>query len=219
MPYELVHAVVLTLVILMAFVLSRTSLVAYDLQISAVLFIMLFLSKRLSFPPKSLARLIEASVFTFIIIFITNSTGGPASPFFFLIYFLLFAMSLLLEPVIPIVMSLGLIVFYVISMPGGQGIGAFMPIFALALLTPFALLLGQEYIKLRQEDDKLVQTQQRESGEKEQSLLFLSLIVKNHVKHIEDAVDNFNGDHELHVIRKQAHEIKKLIDAYEKTIS
>ena len=61
--------------------------------------------------------------------------------------------------------------------------------------------------------------EEAKSHQEEQSFLFLSLILKNHLKQIEQSVENFTGDHELHSIRKQAREMNKLIDAYEQTVS
>jgi hypothetical protein len=145
-----------------------------------------------------------------IVLGIVNTTGATESPFFFLIYFLLFSISLLLEPVISITSTLALIVFFLMSIPPNQSLKNLLPIFSLAFLTPFAMFMGQEYTqisKLKSQNSKL----------KEDTFLMLSLMLKNHIKNIKNAVENFMGDRELHEIKKSAHRMEKVIEEYEKS--
>ncbi len=208
MPKEFIHSLILIFAIALSFLFPKTVLAQYDLQISAVLFIILFLGKKLNITsPKT--KLLESVIFTLIITFIVNTTGGYASPFFFLLYFLLFSLSLLLEPIISITTTISLIVLFIISMPQNQEIKAMLPIFSLAFLTPFALFMGQEFIdlqNLRNKDQKI----------QEDTFFFLSLMLKNHIKTIKDAAENFMGDHELSIIKKQAKNMEHLIEKFEK---
>lgn len=192
----------------LSFLFSKTPLSQYDLQIGALLFIVLFAAQRVL---KIKSRLLESVVYTFIIMLIVNSSGGIASPFFFLIYFLLFSLSLLLEPIIPITVTLALIVFFLLSLPENQSLKNLIPVFSLAFLTPFALFLGEEYVKIKRLENRLGQTQTS-------TFLFLSLMLKNHLKNILEAAENFMGDHELHEIKRNAGRMEKLIDKFEKTI-
>lgn len=209
MSKEIVHSVVLIFSIALAFVLARTGLSKYDLQLTAVLFIVFFVTKKFLIKTDAKSRLIESVIFTLIIVSIVNSTGGVTSPFFFLIYFLLFSLSLLLEPIISITATLTLIIMFLLSLPENQDLSRLLPIFSLAFITPFAMLLGQEYFELK--NSKLtIQKSQTDA------LLFISLVLKNHVKSIKQAVENFMGDHELHQIKKHTHEIEKMIDKFEK---
>ena len=52
---------------------------------------------------------------------------------------------------------------------------------------------------------------------KEDTFLFLSLVLKNHLKNINHAVENFTGDHQLEIIKKSAHRMEKLIEKFEKS--
>lgn len=208
MSKEIIHSVILIATIGITFLFPKTNLVQYDIQIAAVLFIFLFVAKRFLIPRDTPSRLMESVVFTMVVLGIVNTTGGTDSPFFFLIYFLLFSISLLLEPVISITSTLALIIFFLLSLPENQNLKSLLPIFSLAFLTPFAMFMGQEYI----ESEKLkVKSQKLE----EDALLFLSLMLKNHIKNIKNAVENFMGDRELTVIKKSAHQIEKLIEKYE----
>src|SRR3989344_5008510 len=110
MPKEIIHSLLLIFTIALTFVFPKTNLSQFDLQISAGLFITLFLAKRLFISNTIYSRLIESVVFTFIVVATVNVTGGTASPFFFLVYFLLFSLTLILEPVISITTTVSLII-------------------------------------------------------------------------------------------------------------
>ena len=206
MSLEIIHSIILVFTIALAFVFSKTPLADYDLQISALLFIALFLGKRFL---KDRSRLLESVVFTLIILIIINTTGGLSSQFFFLIYFLLFSLSLLLEPVISITTTLTLVIFFLMSVPENQEIKDILPIFSLAFLTPFSMFLGQELKK----NEKLKKSLAKNETE---TFLFLSLILKNHLKSIQEAIEDFMGDHELHKIKKHTREMERLIEKFEK---
>jgi len=76
-------------------------------------------------------------------------------------------------------------------------------------MTPFALILGNEY-------EETLRLEKTIKQQKEDTFLFLSLMLKNHLNHIKKSIDNFLGDHELSEIRKQVHSMEKLIDMFEK---
>lgn len=204
MSKNIIHSVILIAAILISFAFGKTDFVQYDVQISAFLFIILYCIKRFVVPKDSVSRLIESVIFTLVVLFTVNATGGIHSPFFFLIYFLLFALSLLLQPVISITTTIALIIVFMMSLPENQSFNTLLPLFSLALLTPFALFMGQEYIK----NEKLEQD----------SLLFLSLVIKDHIKKIEEIVDNFTGKDNVHEIKEETQRMEKLIEKYEKSI-
>lgn len=208
MTKEIIHSIILVVAIVFSFILPKTTLAQYDLQISAGLFIILFLSKKYFIPKTSHSRLIESVIFTLITLSIINTTGGIESPFFFLVYFLLFSLSLLLEPIISLTTTIALVIFFLVSLPSNQGFKQILPIISLAFLTPFAMFMGEEYKqseKLKIKSEKL-QTE---------TFLFMSLMLKNHLKNIKTAVDNFIGDHQLHEIKTNAQKMEKLIEEFE----
>jgi len=211
MPKEIIHSLILIFTIILGFLLPKSVLASYDLLIAALLFIFFFLAKKIALPNSPKTRLLESVVFTLIVLLIVNTTNGVYSPFFFLIYFLLFSLALLLEPIISMVTSLTLTIFFLLSLPKDQNFSLLLPIFSLAFITPFALFLGKEY----EENQKLKAKNQQT---KEETFLFLSLILKNHIKNIRQAAENFIGDHQLSIIKKQAEKMEKLIDKFEKSI-
>lgn len=208
MTHELVHSTILIVCIVLAFIFPQTILVAYDIEIVAALFVILFIVRRFSLFSKK-TRLFESVVFTLIITGLITTTGGLGSPYFFLVHFLLFALTLLLEPIIPIIVTLVLMVFFLFSLSGQATIQQLLPIFSLALLTPFALILGNEYEETKRLKKSL-------SSEKENTFLFLSLMLKNNLKEIQQNLDNFRGDHELSSIKRQVRNMGKMIDMFEK---
>jgi len=209
MSKEIIHAIVLIVAVVLAFIFPKTNLAGYDLQITAFLFIILYLVKKFFIAKNPTSRLIESVIFTLVIIGIVTTTGNTDSPFFFLIYFLLFSLSLLLEPIISITTTVTLIAFFLITLPENQSIKNLLPVLSLAFITPFAMFLGQEHIrseKLKMKNEKL----------QEDSLLFITLLIKNHLKNIKEAVENFVGDHQLDVIKKSVSRMEKLIEKYKK---
>jgi hypothetical protein len=208
MTKELIHSIILIVCVALAFIFPQTPLAAYDIEIAATLFVILFIARRFSFFSKK-TRLFESVIFTFIIIGVITTTGGLSSPYFFLVHFLLFALTLLLEPLIPIVVTITLMLFFLLTITGSATITQLLPIFSLALMTPFALILGNEYEETKRLKKSL-------SSQQENTFLFLSLMLKNNLKEIQKNIDNFSGDHELSLIKRQIRSMEKLIDMFEK---
>lgn len=207
MHTAILHSIIIVLTIALSLVFSKTQLAVYDMQINAFLFLLFYATRRWH-RKKDKNHLIESIVFTFIVSSIINTTGGLASPFFFLAYILLFALSLFLEPVVAVTTTVALIFFHLLSVPPNQSLEQLLPILSLALITPFAMFLGEESFKERRE-------KQMNSNLKKSTFLFLSLVLKNHIGNILQAAENFLGDHQLDSIKKDAKRMQKLIDEYE----
>ncbi|HLL60978.1 MAG TPA: hypothetical protein VK338_04630, partial [Candidatus Nitrosocosmicus sp.] len=181
------------------------------------LFIIYFILKKYATRYEFISeRLIDATLFTFILVTIINTTGGLSSPLFFLNFFLLFALALLLEPIISITTTLSLIVFYLLSIPENQPLEKLLPLFSLPFLTPFALFLGEEQRKIANYKLQIDKDHDEIGKTKEKNLLFLSLVVKQHLAEIKEAADNFVGDRELNRIKAMTKRAQKMIEEYEK---
>ena len=215
MTPEIIHSVVLIGAIGISFLFSSSFFSQFDLQISAALFIVFFIVRKV-LGNRIKSHLLESVIFTFVILLTINSTGGINSAFFFLLYFLLFSLALLLEPIISITATVALMVFFMISLPAGQSIKSLVPLFSLAFLTPFALFMGQAYIEVQSSKLKVQNLSNQLTQKQEETFLFLSLMLKNHLKSIKNAIDNFMGDHELHEIKKHVRNMESLIEKFEK---
>lgn len=207
MSREIVHSILIILTICVSFLVSTSALNEHVLQINAALILTLLIYKK-TLGKKSGSHLLESTVFSFVVTTLINGTGNLESPFFFLIHFLLFSLSLFLEPVVSITTALSYILFFLLTFPTGASSMKLIPIFSLAFLPPFALFLGQEFLRERHERKK-------NESMKTNTFLFLSLVLKNHVKNIVNAVENYQGDHHLQDIKKNADRMEKLIDEYE----
>lgn len=224
----LVHAITLITTVCFAFIISSSSLAKYDIQITAAFFIIYFLAKK--FTPKKTQgsspfgphRLFDSALFSFICVNLINSTGGLSSPLFFLFYFLIFAISLILEPVISLTTTATIVLLYLIFPGSITSFKDYVPLISLPFLTPFALFLGQEYQKVL-EEAKIIQilSQKNESleqeivREEENTFLFLSLVIKGHLKTIKEAVENFMGDNDLKKIQDNVEKLEVLVDKFE----
>lgn len=228
MPEEVIHSIILIFTIAASFLLLKIPFFQrHDLQFTAAIFIIYFIFKKLSPTDKKrfFARpLLDSVLFTLVIVTVVNSTGGISSPVFFLNYFLIFALSLILEPLISVTVTLALVIFYLLTFSSTQPIREFASLVALPFLTPFALFLGEEYQKILQQKNvirilakKTNSLKKSLSHQKEEAFLFMSLVVKNHLKNIAEAAENFMGDHQLAQIKKQVRRLQKLIDRYEET--
>jgi hypothetical protein len=207
MSREIAHAVMIIVTIVMAFLFSKTPLIQYDVQLSATVFALLYLSRHVA-ALLPFQRIIQPVGFTFVITTLIVSTGGLSSPFFFLMYFLLFSLSIFLEPVISITTTVVLVISFLTTIPENQDFQTLLPLFSLAFITPFAMFLGQEQRKIQSLESRI------QSSEKD-VFFFLSVTLKNHMKTIKDTVDNYRGDHDLDTIKKQTQRMEKLIDEFE----
>lgn len=204
---KIIHSFLIVFILALSSILSKTPLASYDLQLSAFLFVVLYVYKKLD-KYKGSKHLVESIIFTFVVSLIVNTTGGLNSPFFFLLYLLLFSLSLFLEPIMSIITAIALIFFFLLSLDIALNFSQMIPIISLALITPLAMLMGEESFKERKQKEK-------NNLLKKSTFLFMSLVLKNHLKNIIQTAENFLGDHDLDAIKKNAKRIEKLIDEYE----
>lgn len=212
MSLEVIHSIILIITVALSFLFARSPLAEYDLQFAAVLFILLYITKRWYIPSHPNSHLLESVIFTFIVVTVIMTTGAVTSPFFFLLYFLLFSLALFLEPIISLTISISLIIFLLLSLPEDQGLKTLVPVFSLAFLTPFALFMGEQYLKNSKLKTQKSKLESDIANKDEDRFLFNALVIKTHVKNIRNAAENFMGDKELQEIRHQAARLEELID-------
>lgn len=199
----------------LSFVLARTLGSQYDLQLSALLFAIYVIVKR--FFPKSSASsgeehgqnisthiVLDSVLFTMIIMNIVLTSGGLQSPVFFLVYFLLFALSLMLEPIVSLTTTLTIVALFVPDVPVDFTYTQLLPLISLPFLVPFAVFLGSAYRTGEEQSEKLRTTEQ-------DALLFISTIVREHVRMISEAEENKDDKK----VRSSAKRLEKLIDTFE----
>ncbi len=209
MSREIIYSIALVMTIFTSFLLTNTEMASYVIFVLSGLFIIFFILKRLWPQQTRYIYFFESILATFTILQIVNSTGALHSAFFPLLYFLIFTLSLLLDPFIGLSGSVMLVIFYLLFYSPSQSIQELFPLFGLLLLSPFAA-----FVAFQLENNRALGKQMTKAQEND--FLFLSLVVKKHLGMIRETVQNFRGDHDLETITRIADRLSALIDRFEK---
>ena len=212
MPKNVRDSLLIITTCFFAFLWSKTSLKGFSLQISAVLFLFFILARRF-FKKTSLFIPLEAVFFTTLILLLVFDTGGLTSPLFFLVYFLLFSLSLLLEPLTAFVLSLTLIILFISSMPELKNFEGLLPLFSLPFITPLVVFFGREHQNLKKTEKEL-------AHDEKQTLLWLTTTFKEHLNNISElllSITNNNlSNQQRENLKAINHNVKRLESLGEK---
>lgn len=138
------HTVVLGSAVLITFFwVINEKLSLYSLQLSGILLLTLVITHKILKPASF--RLVESTVSTMAVLLVTQATGGISSPLFFLNYFLLFELSLLLEAIIPMILSIFLLFFYFLTNDVAASPFLITALLAFPVMTPLAYYFGKIY--------------------------------------------------------------------------
>lgn len=205
---------------------------SYNLQLTAFIVVVYFFS-RFFLAPRNKELILETIVLTSSLLLILTSTGGLGSPLFFLVYFLLFGVSLLFDPPTTLVLTLSLVLFFADSL---TSINAVLQLVSLLFITPVAIFFGKQYLRLLETQQKikiLVQKNKEEeivnreictdiTEEETNTLLWLSLNLKNGLLQIIHETTELLSDlsHLTFIQREKLQKIheaaKKLLNSGEK---
>lgn len=97
---------------------------------------------------------LEMLFLTIVVLLIIFLTGGIASPIFFLLYFLLFGISFMFEPVIIFVMLSSVLILFAQDALNNDPYANILKLLSLLLLSPLAFFFGNEYKKREQKNLK-----------------------------------------------------------------
>lgn len=139
---------IIVALILASLWVNSSELAPFSLQLTAGLILFIVLTHKLLQSDNFI--LSESAVSAIAVVLIVTATGGFASPFFFLNYFLLFELSILLEPIVSIVITLALMLFYLFSNQLGSSLFNLTILFSFIFMTPLAYYSGKFYRKLTQ---------------------------------------------------------------------
>lgn len=146
MKKALIHAIILWVAVATIFLwVSNDKLTYFSLQLSAILLIILIIAHKIVKPVTF--HLVESTISTMAILLVVEATGGINSPLFFLNYFLLFELSLLLEPVIPLLLAGSFMFFYFFTYTGNVTAFRWIELLAFPFMTPLAFYFGKIYRK------------------------------------------------------------------------
>lgn len=177
---------------------KNPSLSAYTLQLIAILIISYFLNHFFKGKKLRLTMAIDGLIFSLVTLLLVSQTGGLSSPLFFLIFILLFGLSLLFDPLITLAFALSLCFFFYRQV---VNLNTLLQVIGLLLITPLALFFGRQYLKVLEEQEKIKilsfkkQALEKEVGQQEEdTLLWISLSFREHVIKILDTSSNLLSD-------------------------
>lgn len=175
----LVHSLFLFTSIVATYAWTKNqTLSALNLQAAGLLILFYFAGRLFASNRGKILQVFDAVIFTSLILFITLSTGGIHSPLFPLIYFLLFAISLIFEPLQAFLMSLFLAAVYTIDLSFQFDTIALVNLVTLALIAPLATIFGKKYLQTQESLGKIKILDQVISDEETDTLLWLSTKAK-----------------------------------------
>lgn len=138
-------AILLTATVVSLVWVTSEKLSNFSLQLTAILLLTFIFTHRLLNPPSF--KLAESTISAMAVLLVSSSTGGITSPLFFLNYFLLFELSFLLEPVIPLALSGALMLFYFFTADANVSLFQYIELSAFPLMTPLSYFFGKFYRK------------------------------------------------------------------------
>ena len=203
----LLHSLYLIVAVTLAFFWTQNpTLSQFSLQLTSLLIIIYFfqaLIRRKIAPNKPHIKTINITnsiIFTLLVLLLVLSTNGLTSPLFFLLYFLLFSISLFFHPWISFLLALALCLFFLLSQPL-LSLTHLINLISLLLIAPLAHFFGTQYLKLlaAKNQIKVLKHQSKRlnktiSQEETTSLLWLSLEFRNKMDQAIDLVSQLTSN-------------------------
>jgi hypothetical protein len=122
---------------------------------------------------------LDLTLLATVSLLLVAETGALTSPFFFILYFLLFAVAMLYEIETTLVLTGSLILFFAFF-PGTNlaSLTHLSELLALVMITPLAIYTGHQYERVLEEKQKTLALSSHLSQQETDTLLFLSLNLK-----------------------------------------
>ncbi len=199
----LLHSFFLIAAVILAFFWTSNPLLShYNLQLIAVFVLFFFVNQIIARHYRTKINLtIDAVIFTMIILLLVISTGSLTSPLFFLIYFLMFGLALLFEPLISLSLTVAMILFFLFTPSQTEPKNELLQLFSLILITPVALFFGKQYLRGLQDEEKIKILEEEEKimeeqiqGEESDILLWTCLDLKKNLTAILDETSQLLAD-------------------------
>lgn len=153
----LLHSAIVAVSLFLSYLVARTSLSDYSLQISgflvAIYILISFLVRKKFINPSSRA-VFDISIFSFAVSLLVFSTGGFASSVFFLTYFLLFGMSLISGPATSLIAALTFAILFLLT-PKIDFWTEILQIASLLAIAPISVMFGRQYLEILKNEQKI----------------------------------------------------------------
>ncbi len=171
MPPFVLHTLLLVTSTLATYLLASTpALSPYHLQIAGLIVLAYFVGKVIFRLRPRLGLTVDAIAFISLTLLLILSTGTLHSPVFFLLYLLLFAISLIFEPFQSLLLTLTLLTVFFLDTPSANlDSTSIINLATLVTITPLALIFGRKYLEAMEESGKIQILQQIISREEADS--------------------------------------------------
>lgn len=179
----MLHTALLILAVSGVFFWLNSPLEPFTLQLVAILVLLYFGSHWLKNKrPKLFTRstiTLDVTILTSMILLLVTETGALASPFFFLVFFLLFGVAMLYEVEATLVLT-GTLILYFLFLPTTDlaDYAHLGQLVALIMITPLAIFTGHQYETTLAEKQAKRVLAKHLSHQETDTLLFLSLNLK-----------------------------------------
>lgn len=183
------HSLILIFAIAIILIWAISSYTMFAVQIVASLFA-LFIVKfafRDHINPHT-DSLLDSVILTGLVLTIVSATGGLSSPVFFLVYFLLFILSLLLTPAIPLIVSFVLILYFLFTSDITVQ-SDLLPLLSFPLITPLAVYFGKQHRGKLYSDHTVMHLEETIKRETQDVMLWLSTTFTQHMEELHTELD------------------------------
>lgn len=153
----LLHSILVAASLGFSYLIAKTALAEFSLQISGILvafYVLISFLIRKKFLSPSSRIPFDIFVFSFAVSFLLFTTGGFTSPVFFLAYFLLFGISLLSGPGTSIIAALTFAILFVLT-PRSDFWTEILQIASLLAIAPISVMFGNQYIEILKNEQKI----------------------------------------------------------------
>jgi len=176
---------------------KNPTLNSFNLQAVGLLILFYFGGKLLSKSQQKIMNILDAVVLTSLIMFLVLTSGGIHSSLFFLLYFLLFGLSLLFEPTQSFFLSLSLIVVFGIDAGFKFDQAGLINLLSLLLITPLASVFGRKYLEGLEESGQIKRLNQIVAEDETETLFWLSTKAKPTLINLLDTTSQIIGSNLL----------------------
>lgn len=213
------------------FWLSIPALLPYTLQLVALLVLLYVgshaIKKRIASLQNKSSITLDVTILTAMILLLVTETGALTSPFFFLLYFLLFGVAMLYEIEATLILT-GVLILFFLFIPGTSitDFAHLSQLLALIMITPLAIFTGHQYETNLEYKKSKAALNAHITQEETDTLIFLSLnlkktlltsldtlslvIPKEKVKEVRTHLETLYSD--LRVLYRSASELEETID-------
>lgn len=153
---------------------SSENLFPYTLQLLGLSILLYFIFRMLFSNKGQFIALLDALLFSCVSLLLIINTGKLDSPLFFILYFLLFALSLLFDAKQSLLISLTIVILFLTDKSFTQSNQQIINLITLCLTSPLAISFGKRYLDSLESSGKISRLNKIITSEETDIFLWLS---------------------------------------------